>query len=216
MQTRPHPNDKGTKRVWLSQTEQQTLLDYYDEEPARRIAIRLGLHGLRSAEIMGVTRRRFREVDGVDELVMLKVPEEDAKQTKGPGSNERECPVSPGLYRDAKTYANATNRNLDETLFGVNQRQVRRWLENARGELFEREPHKGGWLYLSMHDLRRTWATDTYYSLATAGVPSAKELTMSWGGWAMTESGRAVFTNNYLGPVPDHVTVQVAEHLNYL
>ncbi|MFB6185487.1 MAG: site-specific integrase, partial [Halobacteriaceae archaeon] len=119
------------------------------------------------------------------------------------------------LYSDAKTYSNATNRNLDETLFDVNQRQVRRWLENARDEFYE-ETDEEMWNYVTMHDLRRTWATDTYYSLATAGVPSAKELTMSWGGWAMTESGRAVFTNNYLGPVPDHVTVQVAQHLNYL
>jgi integrase len=202
-------------RVWLSQGEQQQLVDYYSEDPVRRIAMRLGLHGLRSAEIMGVTRRRFRQLDGADGLYMLKIPEEDAKKTKGPGSNAREAPISEDLYRDAKTYANATNRNLDETLFDVNQRQVRRWLENARDE-FHAEGQKDAWQYLSMHDLRRTWATDTYYSLATAGVPSAKELTMSWGGWAMTESGRAVFTNNYLGPVPDHVTVQVAKHLNYL
>lgn len=29
-----------------------------------------------------------------------------------------------------------------------------------------------------MHDLRRTWAGDTFYSLAFAGVPIAEELTM--------------------------------------
>lgn len=41
-------------------------------------------------------------------------------------------------------------------------------------------------LELGMHDLRRTWATDAYYSLAFAGVSIAEQLTMSWGGWDQT------------------------------
>lgn len=215
MQTRPHPNDTSSMRVWLSQEEQKKLIDYYSENPSRRIAIWLGLHGLRSTEIMDVTKRQFREVDSGGHLYKLKVTEESAKTTKASGSNARECPISEGLYRDARTYANATERNLDDTLFDVKQRQVRRWLENARDDLYK-ETEVDGWQYLSMHDLRRTWATDTFYSLATAGVPSAEELTMSWGGWAKTETGRGTFRQSYLGPVPDYILVEVEEHLKYL
>lgn len=215
MQTRPHPNDKTSKRVWLSNKDRKTLVDEYSEQPSRRIALRLGLHGLRSTEIMGVTKRKFREIDGTTDVYKLIISEDDAKSTEANGSNARECPVSETLYRDAKTYANATNKNLDDTLFDVKKRQVRRWLENVRSELFEKTG-VDGWQYLSMHDLRRTWATETYWSLATEGVPSAEEMTMSWGGWAKTETGRATFRESYLGPVPDHITLQVSEYLDYL
>ncbi len=67
-----------------------------------------------------------------------------------------------------------------------------------------------------MHDLRRTWATDTYYSLAFSGVPIAEQLTMGWGGWAMTASGRETFRENYLGPEPDHIARKAMEYLAYI
>lgn len=71
-------------------------------------------------------------------------------------------------------------------------------------------------LDLSMHDLRRTWATDTFYSLAFGGVPIAEDLTMSWGGWEKTSTGRETFHRDYLGPVPDHITERSVEHLERL
>jgi integrase len=202
-------------RVWLSQEERQQLLDVHSEYPQRLAALRLGLHGLRSVEIMGVAKGHFREIDGTEDVYKLRVPEENAKATKAQGSNARETPISFRLYHDAQTYANSIDKNKWEPLMEVGKRQVRRWIEDAREELRE-ETGNENWKYLSLHDLRRTWATDTFYSLSFAGVPVAEELTMSWGGWAKSETGRGVFRQNYLGPVPDHITVQASEHLAYI
>lgn len=55
MQTRPYPEDDG-RRVWLARSEQEALLKVYrDEKPRRELALELGLHGLRSDEIINVT-----------------------------------------------------------------------------------------------------------------------------------------------------------------
>ncbi|WP_246308035.1 hypothetical protein [Halorarum salinum] len=43
--------------------------------------------------------------------------------------------------------------------------------------------------------------------------PSNEQLVMSWGGWAQTSTGRETFLQNYLGPVPDHVTAQAFDEL---
>ncbi|WP_246310165.1 hypothetical protein [Halorarum halophilum] len=55
---------------------------------------------------------------------------------------------------------------------------------------------------LGMHDLRRTWATDSYYSLAFSGVPIAEQLVMSWGAWAQTSTGRETFRQTTSGRSP--------------
>lgn len=62
-----------------------------------------------------------------------------------------------------------------------------------------------------MHDLRRTWTPDTFYSLAFSGVSIAETLVMSWGRWEQTSTGQETFRQNYLGPVPDHITVHAVE-----
>lgn len=49
--------------------------------------------------------------------------------------------------------------------------------------------------------------------LAFSGVPIAEELTMGWGGWKMTDSGRQTFRENYLGPEPDWIAGQTMELL---
>jgi len=215
MQVRPHPNDKSSKRVWLSHDERKQLLEKYRDNPQRQTALRLGLHGLRSVEIMGVCKDHFRTIDGSDTVYKLFVPESSAKSTNAEGSNARETPISKLLYRDSRTYANSTKKNVGEPLIDVGKRQVRRWIENARTELYNKTGNDN-WRYLSLHDLRRTWATDTYWSLSFAGNPAAEDLVMSWGGWAKTATGVETFRGNYLGPVPDHITVQAAEHLQYL
>lgn len=92
-------------------------------------------------------------------------------------------------------------------------KQVQRWIKAAAVDLAdEDEP----WSYVRAHDLRRTWATDTYYTLAFHGVPIAEQLVMGWGGWAMTESGRRTFRQNYLGPEPDHIAHQAMETIGIL
>ncbi|MHB9286795.1 site-specific integrase [Halobacteriales archaeon Cl-PHB] len=206
MQTRPYPSKDGL-RVWLSRSDRQELLDVYrDEQPKRQLALQLGLHGLRSDEIVNVTREHFREMEDADGYKLV-IP--TAKR------GARECPVAADVRQTATLLSNAIGLRKDEPLIDVSTKTLRNWIEEARQPLARGTDGRAaeGWEALTMHDLRRTWATDTYYSLAFAGVPIAEQLTMGWGGWAMTESGRETFRENYLGPEPDHITESAMEYL---
>lgn len=205
MQTRAYPEQEG-KRVWLSRNEQQQIIEVFDEYPDRELALRLGLHGLRSEEIIKVTRADFRQLNGAE---AYKLHISGAK-----GGRERECPATPQLRTVANIYANSTNRRKNEPIIDVTTKALRDWIQEAREELAEVTTNDT-WHYVGMHDLRRTWATSTFYSLAFAGVPIAEELTMGWGGWKMTASGRETFRENYLGPEPDHITAKAIEDLPF-
>lgn len=199
MQTRPYPEKDGL-RIWLARSEQRALLDAVDDEPRRRIALQLALHGLRTDEVLQVEPRHFRELaNGADGHVLI-IP--DGKTGK------RETPVSDDLVERVRYLKSAARMNQDEAIVDVSKRSVRNWIGAAREALVDERAE-----LLGMHDLRRTWATDSYYSLALAGVPIAEQLVMSWGGWKQTTTGRETFRENYLGPVPDHVTAEALDHL---
>jgi integrase len=207
MQSRPYP-DKSGRRIWLAQSEQQQLLDSLEPQPQRRLAVSLGLHGLRSDEIVGregeprsgVQLRHVRQLANGADGYVLEVPLGK--------SGAREVPIPDTLAQRARMFKNAASRRADRPLVDVTTRTLRNWIADARDALDEPAAS-----HLGMHDLRRTWATHTYYSLAVAGVPIAEQLTMSWGGWKQSEAGRNTFRRNYLGPVPDHVVAASRQHL---
>ncbi|AFK19006.1 site-specific integrase [Haloferax mediterranei ATCC 33500] len=204
MQARPYPSKSG-KRLWLSRAEQEKLLSLVEDEyPRRRIALDLALHGLRSDEVRNVEPRHFEPLDDQGKW-RLTVP--DGK------SGARDTPVSQSLRERVKYLKSAARMRADEPIIDVSTRSLRDWIVEARGKLAD-DLDDDRWHDLGMHDLRRTWATDTFYSLAFEGVPIAEELTMAWGGWAMTDSGRETFRRNYLGPVPDHITSKAMAHLS--
>ncbi len=212
MQIRPYPTKDG-RRVWLSRDDQHQLLNVYrDERPRRHLALQLGLHGLRSDEVRTVAREHFRSLEGEDaDQWKLIIP--DGK------TGMRECPVSVDVRRTATLLSNAAGLRKDEPLLGVTTKTLRNWIQEARESVAEQTTNpreQGLWHDVGMHDLRRTWATDTYYSLAFSGVPIAEQLTMGWGGWAMTASGRETFRENYLGPEPDHIARDAMTYLSYL
>jgi len=201
MQTRPYPEKSGV-RIWLSRTEQQRLLEAVDDEPRRHLALQLALHGLRTDEVLQVEPRQFRELsNGADGHVLII---ENGKTGK------REVPISEDLVERVHYLKSAARMNRDDAIVDVSKRSVRNWMSDAREELLDVDDAAE---QLGMHDLRRTWATDSYYSLALGGVPIAEQLVMSWGGWKQTTTGRETFRKNYLGPVPDHVTADAREHL---
>lgn len=198
MQSRPYPEKEGL-RLWLAPSEQRTLLEALEERPRRQLAVRLGLHGLRTDELLAVRENDFRELDSGDGWVL---------EVRDGKTGAREVPVSDGLRQRSRMYKNAAQIRKDEPLIDVSGRSVRKWIASAREALEHPDAEA-----LGMHDLRRTWATDTFYSLAIAGNPIAEELVLSWGGWRHSATGRQTFRENYLGPVPDHVTSSALEAL---
>lgn len=202
MQTRPYPEKNGL-RIWLSRRERSMLLEAVDDYPRRRIALQLGLHGLRTDEIVGVQPRHVRELSNGADGYVLVIPSGK--------TGKRETPVSEDLAERIR-YLTSADRDLGkrDEIVDVGKRQVRNWIQSAREVLLDVDESASR---LGMHDLRRSWATDVYYSLAVSGVPIAEQLTMSWGGWAQTSTGRETFRQNYLGPVPDHVTAQALEEI---
>lgn len=205
MQSRPYPEKSGV-RIWLTRDEAYRLLEAVDDEPRRQIAFQLGLHGLRTDEIVpadgfGVQPRHFRELDAGGHILV--VP--DGKTGK------REVPISEDLYQSVRYLKSADSQlNERDPVIDKSKRTIRNWMQAAREVLLDETPDADS---LGMHDLRRSWATDSYYSLAFAGVPIAEQLVMSWGGWKQTTTGRETFRQNYLGPVPDHVTARAMEDL---
>jgi integrase len=207
MQVRPYDERDGS-RIWLSREEQAQLQAAPgDDYPRRRIAFELGLHGLRSDEVASVEFGHVRTLDdGEDEQHVLIIP--DGK------TGRRRVPIDADLRKRIKFLKSANRASLDDRVVDVATRTMRSWMSKTREELAERTENDE-WHDLGMHDLRRTFATDTFYTLAYQGVPIAEELTMAFGGWKMTSTGRETFREHYLGPVPDHITRQAAENLAF-
>lgn len=206
MQVRPYDDQDGQK-LWLSRSEQERLLEVYtDDYPRRRIALQLGLHGLRTDEIVDVEPQHFEEIPVETDATRYRLVVPDGK------TGRRELPASGDLRQRVTFLKSASRSRQDEAVIDVSKRSIRDWIQEAREQLAD-ETGDDRWLDLGMHDLRRTFATDSYYSLAFAGVPIAEQLVMSYGGWRQTQTGRETFRRDYLGPVPDHVTVQAMDEL---
>lgn len=207
MQTRPY-DEKDGLRIWLAQSECQDLLDVVGDDPRRELALQLGMHGLRTNEIVDVEARHVRALAGDAEGHVLTIP--DGKTGK------REVPISEDIAQSVRWMKSGAQLRQDEPLIDVSTRTLRNWIRDAREKLAEQAENAApadAYGELGMHDLRRTWATSTYYALAFAGVPIAEQLVMSWGGWKQTKTGRETFRENYLGPVPDHITGQATKNL---
>jgi len=203
MQTRPY-NDQPGRKLWLSREEQSALIGAVDDDhPRRRIALELGLHGLRSDEVVDVEPRHFEPLSGSDQYRLV-IP--DGK------TGRREVPVSTDLQQRVSMLKGASRMRQDDPVIDVSKRSVRDWIASARETIADKTDDER-WHDLGMHDLRRTFATDGYYALAFDGVPIAEQLIMSWGGWKQTTTGRQTFRQDYLGPVPDRITVEAMGEL---
>jgi integrase len=206
VQSRPY-DGRDALKIWLSPEECEQLLAVVAGEGSKKpLAFRLGLHGLRTEELVRVAEADLRMLEDSTRRVLV------VETAKKQANTARDVPVSEGLARAMMDYRADAGRRIDEPLIDAAKRTVREWMELAREELAELLDDDRA-RELSMHDLRRTWATSVYYSLAFAGVPIAEQLTMSWGGWEQTATGRAQFRQDYLGPVPDHVTERAVDHL---
>lgn len=195
MQIEPMPEDDDY-RCWMSAREQDVLLDHYDEEPRRQLALELMLDGLRSEEVPRVCVDDVRELDAESEAYKLRIWESK--------TDYRACPISRDTRQKMLMLKNARQMRQDEPLIDVSDRTVQRWVEYARDELADRADETDDWEHVSSHDLRRTWATSTYYRLDSH---YAVDVVMRWGGW----TDRETFVGHYLGREPDHLAAEMME-----
>lgn len=86
MQIEPFETDDGY-RCWLSEREQDLLVDYYSDDLEKQLAIELLLDGLRSEEVPRVCKEDFRRLDVDEEAYKLRI-----WQSK---RGFRECPSVP-------------------------------------------------------------------------------------------------------------------------
>jgi len=182
-------------RVWLSDREQQQLLDHLKMDPERQLAARAMLHGLRNDELRWVRASKVRELEADEEAYKLEV--KDGK------TGYREVPISRDMVEQMRIYRSSASIRKNRPLIGKSKRARRRWIGDAGDELAE-ETGKENWSHISPHDLRRTWATNTYYALDSN---HADEIVMQWGGW----SNRDTFRNNYLGRETDSLAVDLMD-----
>jgi integrase len=174
-----HDNDEDNRKVWLSESEVQQLLEQ-PESTDRRIAFELAVRcGLRSAEILQVTPNDIVETDAGD---MVKIP-------NGKGDKYREVPMPSTLKRVIQTKDEMREADSSEPIISVTTTQsLRHWIKKAKEQLAE-STEDSRWKMLSMHDLRRTWATQ----IAQKDVDPL--IVCQWGGWSNVD----VFLEHYRG-----------------
>lgn len=170
--------DRG-KKVWLSIDETEQLLDEPDEME-RTIAFELAVRcGLRSGEILDVTPNDVIDTNAGD---MIKVPD-------GKGDEYRETPLPSTLKRQIETVDEMRDAGSGEPIVSVTTTQsLRNWIQDAREALAESTGDER-WSHVSMHDLRRTWATQ----VAQNDVDPL--IVCDWGGWTDLET----FLDHYRG-----------------
>lgn len=200
MQIEPY-DTRDSYRVWLSDEEATQLVDQYNDDPQKQLAIQLGLCGLRADEVTRVATSDIRELQSDQEAYKLEVP-------RGK-TGHRETPIPSEVVNTAKIYANAAGVTQDAPLVDVTTKTIRRWVRSAAADC-EAASGVSEWQHVTSHDLRRTWATRTYYKLHAS--PVALDLVLSWGGW----TDEATFRDNYLGKEPDQLAAELMDQAQIL
>lgn len=199
MQLEPHDGHDGYK-VWLNEREADLLRDHYTGK--QKLAMLLMLDsGMRSEETTRICRDDIRRLDTDEEAYMVGFRGKDTTGQLAEGK-WREAPISSEAVEIIETLSSIKGVTRHDPVIDVGERTVQRWVEDAREEL-ARETGDDDWHELSAHDLRRTWATTTYYKLDAS--ESQKSIIMRWGGWTKQQT----FENNYLGRPPDSLAAKM-------
>jgi integrase len=153
--------------VWLSEDDVDQLLDAA-KDTERRIAFALGARcGLRSHEILQVSPDDLVDTQAGHMLIVK----------HGKGDKYRETPIPNQLVTQIETIDDYRDDSSDSPILSVdNTNSLRYWIQTTREQLSE-ETGDDRWNFVSMHDLRRTWAT----SLASKDVDAL--IVCDWGGW---------------------------------
>jgi integrase len=111
------------------------------------------------------------------------------KVEHGKGDKYRETPVPETLATQIQTIADVRDESDSTPLISVTTTQsLRNWIKSARAAVAKQEQDER-WHHVSLHDLRRTWATQ----LASKDVDPL--IVCDWGGWNDLET----FLEHYKG-----------------
>lgn len=181
-------------KVWLSNNELDQLI-HQPDDAEKEMAFSLGGRcGLRSHEILQVAPKHVNETDVG---MMLTVPE-------GKGDKRRETPIPQGLAGQIRTAGHYSGDDSAPVVSVTETRTLRQWIKRAREELAD--GHRDEWRYVTMHDLRRTWATQ----LASKEVDPL--VVTQWGGWNDLDT----FLEHYKGAMTPEAQRREREKVNWL
>lgn len=184
------------RRVRLTESERDRLIETVEGNPKREIAFRLmAMCGCRSQEVVDVRRRDVVKGDETDRW-FLRIPD-------GKGGKERMTPMSSDLANMIRFYG--MDPQPEDAIVDVRTRSLRRWVDLA-GDRLAAETGDERWRYLGPHDLRRTWG---HLALEAEVLPS---VLMQWGGWEDYKT----FQKHYLGKHSESVQDREAGKISWL
>lgn len=187
--------ERDDYKIWLSQEEVGQLLDAAHDSQ-HRLAFELGVRcGLRSDEIVRVVPQDVKDTQAGK---MLRV---DSAKSDG----VRQTPLPNELATRIETIDDVRPEGSDEPLIDATTRTLRRWIKKPAEDLAE-EHNDEMWLNVTMHDLRRTWAT----SLKGEDVDAM--IVCDWGGWSDLET----FLDHYRGKFSPEAQLRQREKVEWL
>jgi len=191
---REEHKQRDDMKVWLSIDETEQLLEHC-EDTQERIVIGLAVKsGLRTHEILDVAPAHLYDTEKGHIL----------RVHHGKGDKYRETPVPRELVGWVQTAQDYRERSPEEPVINVTTtRSVQRALSRVVNYIDSEDP---GWDDLTMHDLRRTWATQ----LHSEDVDPL--IVMEWGGWNDME----VFLEHYKGTSTPEAQRREREKVDWL
>lgn len=191
-----HDSDDYGFKVWLSQSEVETLLDSASSVE-RRIAFSLAARcGLRTKEVLEVAPSHVVDTDAG---TMLRVH-------AGKGDKYRETPVPSDLATTIRAADDYREDDSDTPIIPITTTSGLRKVIERRRDKLATETGDDAWRNVSWHDLRRTWAS----ALSDAEV--SDRLVMAWGGWEDLET----FLDHYEGKYSPEAQRREREKVEWL
>lgn len=178
MNLKEHEN-RSDMKCWLSENDVEDLIKTADGTE-RQIAFALAARcGLRSHEVLDVAPD---DVVSTDAGQMLKIEH-------GKGDKYRETPIPSQLATRIETVDDVRSEASSSSILSVTSTQaLRKWIKRTRAKCADKTGDDR-WKHVSMHDLRRTWATN----LGSQDVDPL--IVIDWGGWSDLET----FLEHYRG-----------------
>jgi len=190
-------SDSGNYRVWLSQDEVDLLLETPGDQ-IHRLAYEIGVRcGLRSVEITRVAPEDLNDTAAGD---MLRV-----ESAKSDNDEVRQTPVPAQLATRIRTIAQHRDDPEEEPLIDASTRTLRRWITRTT-DAIAAETGDEMWSEVTMHDLRRTWAS----SLNSADVDAM--VVCDWGGWNDIDT----FLDHYRATAQPEAQLRQREKVDWL